>query len=122
MMSGLCCLLEAGESGIGERPLTGLDLCEPCHQFWTVKLPLQRCRAVMRPLCVHGQAEPYRCHAGKVIRGQHLALDKRAGDCDLLEPTGVDGCLDQHETRSDLTQPCLRGGTAMRRAVVDTPA
>jgi len=27
MMSGLCCFLEAGDSGLCERPLAGLDLC-----------------------------------------------------------------------------------------------
>src|SRR5439155_2766591 len=38
-----------------------------------------------------------------------------------MEPTGVDRCMDQNDTRIDLTQPLLRGGTAMRRAVVHDP-
>src|SRR5215510_1055276 len=121
MMSGLCCLLEAGEPGICERPLTGLDLCEQCSQFGTVKLPLKRCRVLIRQLFIQGQAEPYRCQVGKVIRGQDLALDDGEVDFDLLKPTGVDWCMDQNDTRIDLTQPLLRGGTAMRRTVVHDP-
>ena len=76
---------------------------------------------LIRQLFVQGQAEPYRGHVGKVIRSQALALDDGAVDCDLIEPTGVDGCLDQNETRIALPQPLLRGGTAMRRAVVHDP-
>src|SRR5215813_6520939 len=121
MMSGLCCLLEAGEPGICERPLTGLDLCEQCSQFGTVKLPLKRYRVLIRQLFVQGQAEPYRCQVGKVIRGQDLALDEGEVDFDLIKPTGMDWGMDQNDTRIDLPQPLLRGGTAMRRAVVYHP-
>src|SRR2546430_9080723 len=32
-------------------------------------------------------------------------------DFDLMEPTGVDRCMDQNDTRIDLPQPLLRGGT-----------
>src|SRR5215468_1145065 len=42
-------------------------------------------------------------------------------DFDLIEPTGVDWCMDQNDTRIDLTQPLLRGSPAMRRAVVYNP-
>src|SRR5262245_29101769 len=121
MMSGLCCLLEAGESGSCARPLTGLDLCSQCRQLGTVKLPLKRWRVLLRQLCVPGQAEPARCQVGKVLRGQDLAWDEGAGDGDLMEPTGVDWCMDQHDTSIDLMPPRLRGGTAMRRAVVHDP-
>src|SRR6266446_8976366 len=121
MVSGLCCLLEAGESGICERPLTGLDLCEQCGQFGAVKLPLKRCWVLIRKLFVQGQAEPYRFQVGKVIGGQDLALDDGEVDFDLIEPTGVDWCMDQNDPRIDLTQPLLRGVTAMRRAIVHDP-
>src|SRR5262245_27961523 len=113
MMSGLCCLLEAGESGLCERPVTGLNLCSPCAQFGTVELPLKRCWIVIRKLSVPGEAELERFQVGTVIGGQDLALDDGARDFDVIEPTGVDRCMDQHETRIDLTQPLPRGGTAM---------
>src|SRR5215813_14591811 len=121
MMSGLCCLLEAGESGICERPLTGLDLGEQCGQFGTVKLPLKRCWVLIRQLFIQGEAKPECFQVGKVIGGQDLALDDREVDFDLIEPTGVDWCMDQNDTRIDLPQPLLRGGPAMRRAVVHNP-
>ncbi len=31
-------------------------------------------------------------------------MDDRARDCDLIEPTGVDRGMDQHETSIDLTR------------------
>jgi len=120
-MSGLCCLLEAGELGGCESPLTGLELGSQGSQFGTVKLPLKRCWVLIRKLFVQGQAEAERLQIGKVIGCQDLALDDGAVDCDLMEPTGVDWCLDQTDTRIDLTQPLLRGVTAMRRAIVHDP-
>ena len=69
--------------GICERPLTGLDCCEQCGQFGTVKLPLKRCGVLMRKLFVQGQAEPDRFQIGKVMRCQHLALDDGEVDFDL---------------------------------------
>src|SRR5215831_6387782 len=121
MMSGLCCLLEAGEAGLCERPLTGLNLCEQCGQFGTIKLPLKRCWVLIRKLFVESQAEPYRFQVGKVLGSQYLALDAGEVDFDLIKPTGVDRCMDQHDTRIDLTQPLLRGVTAMRRTIVYDP-
>src|SRR4029450_1449191 len=121
MMSGLCCLLKASESGICERPLTGLDLCDQCGQFGTVKLPLKRYWSLIRKLFIQGEAEPYRFQVGKVLGGQDLALDDGEVDFDLIEPTGVDRCMDQNDTRIDLAQPLLRGFTTMRRAVIHDP-
>src|SRR5215471_20211655 len=37
--------------------------------------------------------------AGEVVRGQDLALDDREVDLDLIEPTGVDRRVHQHEMR-----------------------
>src|SRR5262249_56274028 len=121
MMSGLCCLLEAGESGICERPLASLDLCEQYGQFGTVKLPLKRCWVLMRKRFIQGEAKPEPFPVGTVIGGQDPALDDREGDFDLIEATGVDRCRDQNDTRIDLRQPLLRCGSAMRRAVVHDP-
>src|SRR5215471_19630053 len=55
------------------------------------------------------------------LAGVKVGLNDREVDLDLIEPTGVDRCMDQNDTRIDLTQPLLRGGAAMRRAVVDDP-
>jgi hypothetical protein len=103
MLSGLCCLLEAGTLGVCDGPLTGLDLGEQGGHFGTVKLPLKRCWVLIRKLFVQGQAEPDRFQGSKVIGRQYLAVDVGAVDVDLIEPTGVDWCRDQHDTRIDLT-------------------
>jgi hypothetical protein len=41
----------------------------------------------------------------------------------VIEPTGVDRCMDQHdETGSEVTPPLLRRCTTMRPAIVHDPA
>jgi len=65
------------------------------------------CGVLIRKLFVHGEAEPERFQVGKVIGGQDLTLDDGEGNCDWMEPTGVDRGMDQHDTRIDLTPPLL---------------
>jgi len=53
--------------------------------------------------------------------GEHLPLDDRDVDCDLIEPTGVHWRLDQHDTGVNLRQALYRCCPARRRALVDDP-
>ena len=76
----------------------------------------------MRQLFIQGQAEPDRFQVGNVtIGGQDLPWDDGEVDVDLIEPTGVDRCMDQNDPGIDLPQPRLRGFPAMRRVVVHDP-
>src|SRR5712691_3108745 len=121
LMLRLCCLLQTVELSICKGPSTGLKLDEQCSQFGAVKLPLKRRRVLIGKLFIQGQPEPDRFQVGHIIGCQHLPLNDREVDLDLIEPTGVDRRMDQNDTRIDLTQPLLRSGAAMRRTVVDNP-
>jgi len=59
--------------------------------------------------------------SGAVVRGEHLALDDRKVDLDLIEPTCVHGCM--HDDDAWVTVPQFVGGAlaTMRRAVVHDP-
>ena len=58
---------------------------------------------------------------GKVIGCEDFPLDDGEVDFNLVEPTGVDGTVDQDEARILLLESLYRGWAAMRGAVVDNP-
>ena len=57
----------------------------------------------------------------EVVRRQDLALHDREVNLDLIEPTGMDGSVNEHQIRILLLQSCHGARTAVRRAVVDDP-
>src|SRR5215470_10061093 len=57
----------------------------------------------------------------KVVGREHLALDDREIDLDLIEPAGVDGGMDQYELRPPGLQPCDCAVSSMCGAIVHDP-
>lgn len=107
---------------MGKGHTTGFDLGSQGGQCGTINLPLTRGETLVGPCVVQGQPEPKRFSIGNVIGGEHLPLDDRARHGDVLEPTGVNRGMDQHNPGIHLTQPLPRGRTARRRTVVHHPA
>ena len=58
---------------------------------------------------------------GEVVRLEHLALDDREVDLDLVEPAGVQRQVDEDEVRPAPLEPLDRALAAVRGAVVDDP-
>ena len=73
-----------------------------------IKLPLERRRDLIGQFFVQRQSKANGVQVGKVIRCQHLTLDDREVDFDLIQPTGMDRSMDQNDPTIDLTQPLLR--------------
>ena len=86
-----------------------LNFGQQSGQFGAIKLPVKRGWALVGQCFIQGQPEPYGFQIGKVIGGEHLPLDDGEVDFDLIEPTGVDGGMDQDDTGIDLLQPMLEG-------------
>src|SRR3989339_1481840 len=57
----------------------------------------------------------------KIVWRERLALDNREVDLDLVEPTGVDGAVDEHQILVAALQAGHATRTSMRRAVVHDP-
>src|SRR5437764_11730406 len=53
--------------------------------------------------------------------GEEFALNHGEVDFDLIEPTGVDGRVDEDEVGPFGAQTLAGGGSAMGRAVIDDP-
>src|SRR5205085_3967476 len=58
---------------------------------------------------------------GAVIRSEHLALDNRKVDLDLIEPTRMHGCMHNHDAWVTVPNFVGRALATMRRAVVHNP-
>ena len=58
---------------------------------------------------------------GKVVGGKDLSLDNREIDFDLVEPTGMNGGVYQHETGIQALQSLGGFGATVSRTVVDDP-
>ena len=70
---------------------------------------------------VKRQPRPNGIEVGEVVRRQHLALDDRKVDFHLVEPTGMDRCMHQNDSRIDFRHPFARRLATVRRAVVHNP-
>ena len=57
----------------------------------------------------------------KVIWGQHLSLNDREVDFDLIEPTAVNRSMDQLQARIPLLEPFDAGNSSMRGTIIDDP-
>lgn len=57
----------------------------------------------------------------EVVGRKDLALDDGKVDFDLIQPTGMDGAVDQHQPGILLLEPRGGGGTAMRGSIVHDP-
>ena len=68
---------------------------------------------------LEGQQAPFKVGpAGKVARREEFALDDRKVDLDLVEPTGVDRCMDQNDIGPLGAEPVGRWLTAMGGTIV----
>lgn len=85
------------------------------------ELPLERlCKGFVVFLEVH---KPFLKlnQRGQVVRRQHLALDDREVDPDLVEPAGMHGRVDRNDRGPALLQALDTSLAAMRRAIVHDP-
>jgi len=68
-------------------------------QVGSGELPFERRRELFVALLEGHQSALDRVEVGEVVRGEHLALDDAEVDLDLVEPTGMDGQVDETEVR-----------------------
>ena len=57
----------------------------------------------------------------EIVRRKDLALEDGEKHFDLIEPTGMDRPLNEHQVGIVVPEPLDRPGTSMRRTVVDDP-
>ena len=99
----------------------GFQFCKELEQSSMVELPFERARLAVAQLFVQSQSLLNFLQAGEVVRGQHLPLDDRKIDLDLIEPTGMHGRMDQDCLAVNLSQSPDRCLTAVRGAIVHDP-
>lgn len=58
---------------------------------------------------------------GEIVRCKGLSLENREIDFDLIEPTGVNGPMNEHQVAILGLKPSDRLGTSMRRTIVNNP-
>src|SRR5262249_941884 len=61
------------------------------------------------------------CQRLKIVRRKHFSLNNREINFDLIEPTGMNGCVNQDGVGPTALQTLGRSDTTMRRTVVDDP-
>src|SRR5712691_796781 len=95
-------------SGGWLQPLLGSELRQEGRQILSGERPLKWHGGLLIVILKAEQAVLDRGERGEVVGGQDLALDDREVDLDLIEPTGVDGRVDEHEVRPTGAEPSPR--------------
>jgi hypothetical protein len=83
--------------------------------------PLERCGNGFVMTLKGQQALLHSGQRRKIVWRERLALDNREVDFDLIEPTGVDGAVDEHPIRVAALQAGHATRTSVRRTVVHDP-
>jgi hypothetical protein len=120
-MSGLGCYVLMGGSVRAEQLLAGCNPLKQVGKFIAIELPRKGFWMLVAQVLVKCQPHANGIQVGEVVRREHLALDDRKVDLNLVEPTGVNRSVDQDDARINFTQTVAGRFTAMRRTVIHNP-
>src|ERR1017187_4766680 len=85
------------------------------------KFPLERFGDLFIEVVESQEAVGYLGQAGELIRGEHLSLDDGEINLHLVEPTGMNGQMDQDQVAVFSLEPPHGGGTPMGGAIIHNP-
>jgi hypothetical protein len=74
-----------------------LQSLEELRQLRTRELPRERMRCVVGERLIQSESDVDLCQVRERIGCQHLALNNGKGDFYLVEPTGMNGCMDHEQ-------------------------
>ena len=120
-MSQLGRITLMGGGRLAEQSLVGCNPREQGGKFIACELPREGLRMLVAQVLVKCQSHANGIQVWKVVRREHLALDDRKIDFDLVEPTGVDRSVDQDDARINFSQAATGRFAAMRRTVIHKP-
>src|SRR6516225_2658401 len=100
---------------------TGFQSFQETRELVTVELPIEWARFAIGQFFVQPQALFHFIRAGKVIRRQHLPLDDRKVDFDLVQPTGVNRCVHHDGLPVSLSQTLDGSLSTVTGAIVHHP-
>ena len=78
------------------------ELCDEFPDILTSELPFEGTSSGFPIILKIEEALGKGIEIGKVIGGEHLGLDNREVDLDLVEPAGMDGRMDYDNARMPL--------------------
>lgn len=113
--------LEQRLRGNAERTSLALDSCHEVGEVLACECPMERRSGLLVVGLKAKQAILNFGERGEIVGGEHLALDDREVDLDLVEPAGMNWGVHRHDGRPGFLQPrdgCL---TAVRGAVIHDP-
>jgi hypothetical protein len=99
----------------------GFEFCQESAQSSAVECPFKRPRLSIAQFLIQAQSLLDFLQAGKIVWGQHLSLDDRKIDLYLIEPTGMNGRMNQDRLAVSLPKSSYRCLTAVGGAVVHDP-
>ena len=94
---------------------------EKTLQIGAVELPIERLGEALIIILEIENPLAQDVQIREVVGGENFSLDNREVDFDLVEPTGVNGTVDQMEVGMAVAQSFDGGRSAVGRAVVDDP-
>ncbi len=121
IMSGLGRNLLLGGKVTSEQSLARCNPREQVGKFIASELPRKGLRMLVAQVLVKCESHANGIQVGKVVRREHLALDHRKIDLNLVEPTGVNRSVDQDDARINFPQAVASRFAAMRRTVIHDP-
>src|SRR2546429_1152210 len=98
-----------------------LQSLEELRQFLTRELPRERTRCLVGEFLIQSESDFDFCQVRERIGCQHLTLNNGKVDFYLVEPTGMDGCMDHDQVRIGPREPLACGLPTMGRPVVHHP-
>ena len=98
-----------------------LQSLEELRQFLTRELPRERMRCLVGEFLIQSESDFDLCQVRERIGWQHLAWNNGKVDCDLVEPTGMDGGMDHDQGGIGQCEPLACGLPPMGRPVVHHP-
>src|SRR5271166_2356443 len=104
IMSGLGCILRLGGKVASEQSLARCNPLEQVGKFIARELPRKGLRMLVAQVLVKCESHANGIQVGKVVWREHLALDDRKVDLDLVEPTGMNRSMDQDDARINFPQ------------------
>src|SRR5208337_1674897 len=90
-------------------------------KFIARELPRKGLRMLVAQVLVKCESHANGIQVGKVVWREHLALDDRKVDLDLVEPTGMNRSMDQDDARINFPQAVAGRFATMRRPVIHNP-
>src|SRR4029077_13414686 len=97
------------------------ELGEEAGKVLSSELPLERASCVFPVVLEVEYAPSERIQIAAIVGCQDLSLDDGEIDFDLIEPTGMNRGMNEHESGVETLEARNSSGTTVGRAVIDNP-